>query len=512
MLTDNFSELENLRLAKMQQLRQNGIEPYPTRSYKNSNNADAIRAFEAREAAGEAEELRLTLAGRLRAIRNMGKLSFAHIEDRTGKMQLFLRVNELGQEKLDQFVRYFDLGDFIEATGVMVRTKRGEVTLQVEDFRMLSKALYQLPAAKDEVVDGETIRHAALTDPETRYRQRYVDLAVNPDVRDIFRTRTEVIKAMREFLDDRGFQEVETPILQPIYGGAAAKPFTTFHNQLHQQLYLRVSFELYLKRLLVGGMDRVYEIGRDFRNEGVSFKHNPEFTQLEFYMAYADYNVIMEMTEQMVSQVAQRVLGTMQVMFEGHQIDLTPPWNRLQIRQGLIDHAGIDIQEYPTDEGLAEVMRARQISFKPGTPRGKLINTLMETYLEPIMIQPTFLYDYPRDISPLAKAKPEDPNTVERFEGYIGGVELCNAFTELNDPLDQEKRFLELGRAYTEDDEERNPMDEDFLRALAYGMPPAGGFGIGIDRFVMMLTGQHSIREVILFPPLREDDNAASEG
>ncbi len=512
MLTDNFSELENLRLAKMQQLRQNGIEPYPTRSYKNSNNADAIRAFEAREAAGEAEELRLTLAGRLRAIRNMGKLSFAHIEDRTGKMQLFLRVNELGQEKLDQFVRYFDLGDFIEATGVMVRTKRGEVTLQVEDFRMLSKALYQLPAAKDEVVDGETIRHAALTDPETRYRQRYVDLAVNPDVRDIFRTRTEVIKAIREFLDDRGFQEVETPILQPIYGGAAAKPFTTFHNQLHQQLYLRVSFELYLKRLLVGGMDRVYEIGRDFRNEGVSFKHNPEFTQLEFYMAYADYNVIMEMTEQMVSQVAQRVLGTMQVMFEGHQIDLTPPWNRLQIRQGLIDHAGIDIQEYPTDEGLAEVMRARQISFKPGTPRGKLINTLMETYLEPIMIQPTFLYDYPRDISPLAKAKPEDPNTVERFEGYIGGVELCNAFTELNDPLDQEKRFLELGRAYTEDDEERNPMDEDFLRALAYGMPPAGGFGIGIDRFVMMLTGQHSIREVILFPPLREDDNAASEG
>ena len=512
MLTDNFSELENLRLAKMQQLRQNGIEPYPTRSYKNSNNADAIRAFEAREASGETEVLRLTLAGRLRAIRNMGKLSFAHIEDRTGKMQLFLRVNELGQEKLDQFVRYFDLGDFIDATGVMVRTKRGEVTLQVEDFRMLSKALYQLPAAKDEVVDGETIRHAALTDPETRYRQRYVDLAVNPDVRDIFRTRTEVIKAMREFLDDRGFQEVETPILQPIYGGAAAKPFTTFHNQLHQQLYLRVSFELYLKRLLVGGMDRVYEIGRDFRNEGVSFKHNPEFTQLEFYMAYADYNVIMEMTEQMVSQVAQRVLGTMQVMFEGHQIDLTPPWNRLQIRQGLIDHAGIDIQEYPTDEGLAEVMRARQISFKPGTPRGKLINTLMETYLEPIMIQPTFLYDYPRDISPLAKAKPEDPNTVERFEGYIGGVELCNAFTELNDPLDQEKRFLELGRAYTEDDEERNPMDEDFLRALAYGMPPAGGFGIGIDRFVMMLTGQHSIREVILFPPLREDDNAASEG
>ena len=511
MLTDNFSELENLRLAKMEQLRQDGIEPYPTRSYKNSSNADAIKAFEAREVAGDPEELKLTLAGRLRAIRNMGKLSFAHIEDRSGRIQLFMRINELGQEKLDQFVRFFDLGDFIEATGTMVRTKRGEVTLQVEDFRMLSKALYQLPAAKDEVVDGEVIRHAALTDPETRYRQRYVDLAVNPEVRDIFRMRTETLKALREFLDERGFQEVETPILQPIYGGAAAKPFTTYHNQLHRQLFLRVSFELYLKRLLVGGLDRVYEIGRDFRNEGISFKHNPEFTQLEFYMAYADYNTIMEMTEQMVAQVAQRVLGTMIIHWGGHEINLTPPWNRMQIRQGLIDHAGIDINEHPTAESLAELMQARQIPFKPGTPRGKLINTLMETYLEPVMIQPTFLYDYPRDISPLAKAKPEDPNTVERFEGYIGGVELCNAFTELNDPLDQEKRFLELGRAYTEDDEERNPMDEDYLRALAYGMPPAGGFGLGVDRFVMMLTGQHSLREVILFPPLREEDSASTE-
>mgnify|MGYP001178186213 FL=1 len=509
MLTDNFSELENLRLEKLLQLRQNGIEPYPTRSYKNSSNADAIKAFEAREAASQPEELRLTLAGRLRAIRNMGKLSFAHIEDRTGKIQLFMRVNELGQEKLDHFVRFYDLGDYIEATGTMVRTRRGEVTLQVEDFRMLAKALYQLPAAKDEIVDGEVIRHAALTDPETRYRQRYVDLAVNPEVRDIFRVRTETLKALREFLDERGFQEVETPILQPIYGGAAAKPFTTYHNQLHQQLFLRVSFELYLKRLLVGGLDRVYEIGRDFRNEGVSFKHNPEFTQLEFYMAYADYNHIMEMTEQMVSQVAQRVLGTMVIQYEGHEIDLTPPWNRMQIRQGLIDHAGIDINDYPTAESLEAVMKARAIPTKPGTPRGKLINTLMETYLEPVMIQPTFLYDYPRDISPLAKAKPEDPTTVERFEGYIGGVELCNAFTELNDPLDQEKRFLELGRAYTADDEERNPMDEDFLRALAYGMPPAGGFGIGVDRLVMMLTGQHTLREVILFPHLRESDTAA---
>jgi lysyl-tRNA synthetase class 2 len=503
------TELEKIRLEKLQRLLDQNILPYPTRAHVTHTAAQIIAAYEAAEAAGDATPVAATLAGRLRALRPMGKVAFAHIEDGSGRIQLFFRINEIGPEAMDFLQQAFDLGDFIEAEGTMFRTRTGEATLQVQSFRMLAKAITPLPAAKDELVDGQVVRHAGLTDPETRYRQRYVDLAVNPEVREIFRIRTGIIKALREFLDERGFQEVETPILQPIYGGAAAKPFTTYHNQLHQQLFLRVSFELYLKRLLVGGLDRVYEIGRDFRNEGVSFKHNPEFTQLEFYMAYADYNTIMEMTEQMVSQVAQRVLGTMVIEYEGHKINLTPPWNRMQMRQGLIDHAGIDIQEYPTAEGLADIMKARQIPFKPGTPRGKLINTLMETYLEPVMIQPTFLYDYPRDISPLAKAKPEDPNTVERFEGYIGGVELCNAFTELNDPLDQEKRFLELGRAYAEDDEERNPMDEDFLRALAYGMPPAGGFGIGVDRFVMMLTGQHTLREVILFPHLRESDTSA---
>lgn len=506
MLRDEFSELEMQRLNKLEQMRANGMEPFPTRSYKNCSNADAIAAFKKAEAGSFEEPVEVVLAGRLRAIRNMGKLSFAHIEDRTGKVQLLLRVNEIGEEKLEEFVRFYDLGDFFEARGEMFRTRRGEVTLQVQDFRMLAKALLQLPADKDETVDGEVIRHAQLTDPETRYRQRYVDLAVNPDVREIFKIRAQTIKALREFLDERGFLEVETPILQPIYGGAAAKPFTTYHNQLHQQLFLRISFELYLKRLLVGGFDRVYEIGRDFRNEGVSFKHNPEFTQLEFYMAYADYMKIMEITEQMVSQVAQKVLGTMKIQYNGNEIDLTPPWNRMQIRQGLIDHAGIDIQKYPDAESLEAVMKERNISFKPGISRGKLINTLMDTFLEPILIQPTFLYDYPRDISPLAKAKPEDPTTVERFEGYIGGMELCNAFTELNDPLDQEQRFLEMGHTYSEDEEERNPMDEDYLRAMAYGMPPNGGLGLGVDRFVMLLTGQHTLREVILFPHLRDAD------
>lgn len=506
MLRDDFSELEEQRLNKLEKLREQGIEPYPTRSHKSHSNAEAIAAFEKAEAEGAPEGVDVILAGRLRAIRNMGKLSFAHIEDMSGKVQLLLRVNELGEEKLDEFVRFYDLGDFIEASGTMFRTRRGEVTLQVADFRMLAKTLLQLPADKDEVVDGEVVRHAQLSDPETRYRQRYVDLAVNPDVREIFKMRAQTIKALREFLDERGFLEVETPILQPIYGGAAAKPFTTYHNQLHQQLFLRISFELYLKRLLVGGLDRVYEIGRDFRNEGVSFKHNPEFTQLEFYMAYADYMKIMEMTEQMVAQVAQKVLGSMKIQFDGTEIDLTPPWNRLQIRQGLIDQAGIDIQQYPDAESLAAVMKEKKIDFKPGVSRGKLINTLLETYLEPIMIQPTFLYDYPRDISPLAKAKLDDPTTVERFEGYIGGMELCNAFTELNDPLDQEQRFLDMGLTYNEDEEERNPMDEDYLEAMAYGMPPNGGLGLGVDRFVMLLSGQHTLREVILFPHLRDTD------
>ena len=506
MIKDEFSDLEMQRLNKLEQMQEQGLEPYPTRSRKTSNNADVIKAFEKAEADGVTEEVPVVLAGRLRAIRDMGKLIFAHIEDRTGKVQLLLRVNELTKEKMAEFVRFYDLGDFIEADGTMFRTRRGEVTLQVSGFRMLAKALLQLPADKDEVVDGQVVRHAQLSDPELRYRQRYVDLAVNPHVREIFKIRANTIKHIREFLDERGFLEVETPILQPIYGGAAAKPFTTYHNQLHQQLYLRISFELYLKRLLVGGLDRVYEIGRDFRNEGVSFKHNPEFTQLEFYMAYADYERIMEITEQMVAEVAQKVLGTMKIQYDGHEIDLTPPWNRMQIRQGLIEHAGIDVHEYPDADSLALVMTEKGIVFKPGISRGKLINSLMDTFLEPILIQPTFLYDYPRDISPLAKAKPEDPATVERFEGYIGGMELCNAFTELNDPLDQEQRFLEMGHTYSEDEEERNPMDEDYLRAMAYGMPPNGGLGLGVDRLVMLLTGQHTLREVILFPHLRDPD------
>jgi lysyl-tRNA synthetase class 2 len=434
----------------------------------------------------------------------MGKLAFCDMEDGSERVQVMLRLNELGEEKLDLFRDFFDIGDFIQAAGNMMRSRRGEITLLVKDFNMLAKAISPLPAAKDVEKDGEIVSHATLTDPETRYRQRYADLAVNKEVRDIFMLRFNTIRALQKYLDSRGFIEVETPILQPIYGGAAAQPFETFHNQLHQTLYLRISFELYLKRLLVGGMDRVYEIGRDFRNEGVSFKHNPEFTQLEFYWAYADYLQVMELTEEMVSQAAQEILGTQIIQFNGNEIDLTPPWKRIELRQGIIDVVGIDIQNFPDAESLAEEMKKKDLKFKPDSTRGKLIDAIIGDFLEPSFIQPTFLFDYPRGISPLAKNKPDDPSVVERFEGFIGGMELCNSFTELNDPLEQEQRFLEMGRAYNDNDDERHPMDEDYLRAMAYGMPPNGGFGMGIDRLVMLLANKRSIREVILFPHLRE--------
>lgn len=500
-----YSNLEQIRLEKIDELRAEGIEPFPHRAERTHTNVEAIEAFETSEG-DEAAEVRATLVGRLRSMRPMGKITFAHIEDGSGRIQLFFRANDIGKELIQFFNRQFDLGDFMQAEGKLFRTKTGEVTLRVESFRMLAKAVTPLPAAKDEVVDGEVVQHATLSDPETRFRQRYADLAINADVREIFYQRAALVRALRDFMDEHGFLEVETPILQPIYGGAAAEPFTTHHNQLKQELFLRISFELYLKRLLVGGIERVYEIGRDFRNEGVSFKHNPEFTQLEFYWAYADYEQVMALTEQMLAYAADQVLGRRTFTYAGHEISLEPPWQRIELRRGLMDAAGIDIQEHATAESLAAAMKAKDIEAKPGYTRGKLIDVLISTCLEPNLIQPTFLYNYPRDISPLAKSIAGDPQTVERFEGFIGGMELCNAFTELNDPMDQEARFLEMGRDYASDDEERHPMDEDYLRAMRYGMPPNGGFGLGIDRLAMLFADKHSIREVILFPHLRSKE------
>ena len=486
-----LTELEQQRLEKANRLRARGIEPYPHRVERTHTAAAAIAAFEAVEAEGGTPQV--TVVGRLvGSVREMGKAAFTHLEDGSGRIQLYLRVDELGPEEFQNFLKDYDIGDFVQASGAVFRTRSGEVTVRVQRLRILAKALHPLPE-----------KWHGLKDVETRYRQRYVDLIANPEVRQVFRTRARIIQAMRRFLDERGFLEVETPILQPIYGGAAARPFTTYHNQLRQQLYLRISFELYLKRLLVGGYERVYEIGRDFRNEGVSFKHNPEFTQMEFYWAYADYHDTAALVEEMIATIAQEVLGTLHITYQGNAIDLTPPWRRITLRQAIREYTGIDYMDYPDAVSLAEAIRQRGGQADPRAPWGKLIDGLLGDAVEPRLIQPTFLFDYPRDISPLAKAKPDDPRHVERFEVFIGGMEMGNAFTELNDPLDQEERFLEMGRTYAAGDEEAHPLDEDYLRAMRYGMPPNSGFGIGVDRLTMLLTDKATIREVILFPHLR---------
>jgi lysyl-tRNA synthetase class 2 len=499
-----YSEIENLRLQKLRALREEGIEPFPQRVERTHTCAEAIELFEAAEKKPDGQAVKATLVGRLRSIRLMGKIIFAHIEDGHGRVQLFIRADTLGEEQMALFRDKFDLGDFVQATGEMFRTKAGEASLNVAHFRMIAKAITPLPAAKDEEVDGEVVRHATLADPETRYRQRYADLAVNPQVREIFQIRAALTRALREFMDSHGFLEVETPVLQPVYGGAAARPFTTFHNQLKQELYLRISFELYLKRLLVGGIERVYEIGRDFRNEGVDRKHNPEFTMLEFYMAYADYRRVMEFTEEMLLFAAKQVLGGSKLTYQGNEIELGNDWPRIQLMEAVHEFAGIDVSKHPDSASLSAAMAAKGYNVPPGASRGKLIDDLVGSQVEPRLIQPTFLHDYPREISPLAKSSPEDPSIVERFEGYMGGFEICNAFTELNDPLDQLARFEEMGRTMKTGDEDLHPMDEDYLRAMRYGMPPNGGFGMGIDRLTMLFTDQPNIREVILFPHLRK--------
>jgi lysyl-tRNA synthetase class 2 len=495
------TDLERIRIEKLHRMRSQGIDPYPASVERTSTIAEALAALQAGK-----EGPQVSVAGRLRSVRAMGKAIFAHVEDGSGSIQLFLRLQEVGEQALEAFERDFDLGDFVGATGTLMRTRSGEDSVLVSEIRMLAKAITPLPAVKEKEVDGETVRYGAFSDVEERYRQRYADLASNPDVREVFRIRARTVAALREFLHERGFLEVETPVLQPVYGGAAAHPFVTHHNQLHQDLYLRVSDELYLKRLLVGMYDRVYEIGRDFRNEGVSSRHNPEFTQLEFYAAYLDYREVMELCEQMVAYVAQQVLGTSAIEYEGHEIELRPPWRRVTLRDAILEATGVDYAKHRTAEELAAAMEAKGTEAKRGATRGYLIDKGLLSAVEPGLIQPTFVIDYPRDISPLAKTKPEDPTHVERFEFFIGGMEMGNAFSELNDPLEQERRFEEMRRLYGPDDEEAHPLDEDYLRAMRYGMPPNGGLGLGVDRLVMLLTDRPTIREVILYPHLRAKD------
>lgn len=503
------TQLEGQRLEKLEQLREQGIDPYPPRAERTHTTEEAIEAFTATETdSDESGENRpaVTVAGRLVNVRDMGKTVFADLEDGFGRIQLFLRRNEVGEEEHLRFRKLLDLGDFIQVIGVVFRTRMGEVSVRVDEWRLLSKALSPLPVVKEQEVGGEVVRYSAFADVEERFRQRYADLAVNPDVRDIFRTRARLIAILRRFLDEHGFLEVETPVMQPIYGGAAARPFVTHHNQLKQDLYLRISFELYLKRLLVGGLERVYEIGRDFRNEGVDATHNPEFTQLEFYAAYWDYKDVMDFTEQMLMTLAQELVGDTSITYQGQLIDLSAPWQRLTLREAIRQFAEIDYEDYPTADRLRDAIRQAGGAAPADATWGKLVDTLLGDFVQARLIQPTFITEYPRDISPLAKRLPHDPRHVERFEYFIAGMEMGNAFTELNDPLDQRARFEEMQQLYGEGDEDAHPIDTDYLQAMRYGMPPNGGFGTGVDRLAMLFTDTTSIREVLLFPQLRVRD------
>jgi lysyl-tRNA synthetase, class II len=504
------TKLERERLEKLQRIKDRGIDPFPGKVRRTHTNAQAVSLFEKAEADHKPDQgqvlpaIEVIVCGRIRAMRDAGKLLFIDVEDGTGKIQFFVRKDVVGETIFDVFKKDVDLGDFAEGAGTLMRTKSGEISVSVKELTLLAKAISPLPVIKEQEVDGEVRAFGAFTDVEERFRQRYVDLAANADVRKVFRTRSRTINAVRYFLDNEGFLEVETPILQPIYGGAAARPFVTHHNQLHQDLYLRISFELYLKRLLVGMYDSVYEIGRDFRNEGVSWKHNPEFTMLEFYKAYIDYNGAMDITERLVASVAEQVTGSTKINFQGLEIDLKPPWKRWKMRDAILEMSGIDYTQYPTADTLYEAMKAKGIAVKPDQPWGKLVEHLLGEFVEPTLIQPTFILDYPRDISPFAKPVPGDATHVERFEFYIAKMEFGNAFTELNDPIDQQQRFLDVAELFRDDEDDAAPLDEDYLRAMRYGMPPTGGVGIGIDRLVMLMTDRDTIREVLLFPHLRE--------
>ncbi len=501
------NKLEEDRLDKLTRLRDAGVNAYPRRVERTHTTAEAVAAYEAHTADGGSDDTapEVAVAGRIRRFNQKGKIAFIHIEDGAGRVQLFVRINAVGEDAFALIKdKLIEMDDFIQASGRMMRTKTGEVSVNVQAFKLLSKSLSPLPLVKEQTLeDGTVVEHGEFNNVEVRYRQRYADLAVNKWVRDVFVKRSQAINALRRFMDGEGFLEVETPILQPIYGGAAARPFTTHHNQLRQDLYLRISFELYLKRLLVGGIDAVYEIGRDFRNEGVSHKHNPEFTQLEFYKAYIDYTDVMSITERMVAYTVEQVTGGLTITYQGEELDFTPPWKRITLRDAINVESGIDYMNHRDAESLTAAMRDKGMTVKDGQTWGRLVDDLLSEFVEPNLRQPTFLMDYPRDISPFAKRVDYDDFHTERFEGFIAGMEMCNAFTELNDPLDQEQRFLDMAAIYGKGDDEATPLDEDYLRAMRYGMPPNGGFGMGIDRLVMLLTDQRNIRDVLLYPHLR---------
>ncbi|MBM2831196.1 MAG: lysyl-tRNA synthetase [Dehalococcoidia bacterium] len=490
-MTAPLERIPQQRLDKLDRLCASGIDPYPPR-YQRTHTSEGAKALLAeQEKTGGDQPAQVSLAGRITAQRSMGKALFLDLQDGSGRIQLLLRNDLVGLEHYE-FAKVLDIGDILGARGRLIRTRTGEITLDVVDFSLLAKSLQPLPE-----------KWHGLVDVEKRYRQRYLDLISNAEVRDVFRKRSKVVSAMRSFFDSRGFLEVQTPVLQPRAGGATARPFITHHQALDQDLFLRIALELHLKRLIIGGFDKVYEIGPAFRNEGISARHNPEFTIMESYEAYADYNQVMSMVEELVAHVACHVVGGTRIEFNGQAIDLEPPWRRVSLREAVKEGAGLDFEDYHDAASLRAKMEQMGMTADPAKSRGKLIDDILDAFVQPHLIQPTFLLDYPVEMSPLAKRKPDDPRFVERFEGFCGGMEIANAFTELNNPLEQRERFTEQQKEREAGDEEVQLPDEDFLLALEYGMPPTGGLGMGVDRLVMLLTGQSSIRDVILFPQLR---------
>jgi len=489
---EEINELIEQRMKKLVELRQSGIEPFGGFFDAENNASELLHKYASVDKETlEADPVSCSLAGRIVAMRDFGKAAFAHIQDTTGKIQVYFRKNILGEKFL--LLKKIDIGDIIGLKGRLFRTKTDELTAEVDDFVLLTKSLRPLPE-----------KWHGLKDIETRYRQRYVDLIVNPQVKETFVKKSVIIKAIRDFLESKGFIEVETPMMHQIPGGATARPFKTHHHALGIDLFLRIAPELYLKRLLVGGYERVYELNRNFRNEGISTKHNPEFSMLEFYIAYRDYNFLMSLTEELITSVAHKAIGTLKVPYGDEVIDLTPPWPRIPMLDAL-KGKGVPQDIFHDSEKAREWAKANNIGIEKNATIGKILDEIFKEKVEPELIQPAFIIDHPVELSPLAKKKPENPQLVERFELFITAREIANAFSELNDPIEQKQRFMKQGEAKARGDEEAHWMDEDFVKALEYGMPPAAGEGIGIDRLVMLLTNSQSIRDVILFPQLKPE-------
>ncbi|TCT14669.1 lysyl-tRNA synthetase class II [Natranaerovirga pectinivora] len=485
----DLNELLKIRRQKLAELQEKGKDPFKLTKYDVTSNSNEINnnfdLLEGKE---------VQIAGRIMTKRIMGKASFCHMQDRYGQIQVYVRKDAIEEEDYDDF-KHYDIGDIIGIKGEVFKTQKGEISVKAKEVVLLSKSLQILPE-----------KYHGLKDTDTRYRQRYIDLIVNPDVKDTFVKRSQIIKEIRKYLDNKDFLEVETPVLHTLAGGAAARPFITHHNALDMELYLRIALELHLKRLIVGGFERVYEIGRVFRNEGLSIRHNPEFTLIELYQAYTDYEGMMDLTEELIQTVAKNVLGTSQIVYDGIEIDLGKPFERLTMIDAVKKYANVDFREVLTDVEAKELAKKHHIKYEEHQKRGEILNLFFEAYVEENLVQPTFITDHPVEISPLAKRKPNDPEYTERFELFITKREFANAFSELNDPIDQKQRFEHQESLRAFGDEEANVIDHDFITSLEYGMPPTGGLGIGIDRLVMLLTNSYAIRDVLLFPTMKNKE------